>query len=103
VFSVLSVVHYFSCISSFNLVKFNPVIHFMESTVTSRGQTVIPAAIRRRYTIEAGDRLVWLDDGMTIKVIPVPGDPVSGLRGHGKGKKLVEALLAQRRQERLDG
>jgi AbrB family looped-hinge helix DNA binding protein len=75
----------------------------MDSTVTSRGQTVIPAAIRKRYQIQAGDRLVWLDDGSTIKIIPVPGDPISGLRGHGTGKQLVEALLAQRRQERMDG
>ncbi len=74
----------------------------MESKVTSRGQTVIPAAIRKRYHIESGDQLVWLDDGSTIKVVPVPGDPVAGLRGHGKGRPLVEALLAQRRQERLD-
>lgn len=74
----------------------------MESTVTSRGQTVIPVAIRKRYQIQTGDHLVWLDDGSTIKVVPVPGDPIAGLRGHGTGRKLVEALYAQRRQERSD-
>ena len=31
----------------------------MQTAVTKRGQTVIPAAIRKRYHIEEGDSLVW--------------------------------------------
>ncbi|MEW6054527.1 MAG: AbrB/MazE/SpoVT family DNA-binding domain-containing protein [Nitrospirota bacterium] len=38
----------------------------MESTVTVRGQTAIPAAIRRRYDIKAKTKLEWIDDGHTI-------------------------------------
>ena len=75
----------------------------MESKVTSRGQTVVPAAIRRRYAIRTGDRLVWLDDGNSIKVVPIPHDPIAGLRGHGAGNALVRALQAQRAEERRDG
>ena len=75
----------------------------MESKVTSRGQTVVPAAIRRRYAIQPGDHLVWLDDGNSIKVVPIPQDPIAGLRGHGTGAPLGKALQAQRREERHDG
>lgn len=39
--------------------------------VFPHGQTVIPAEICERYNIEAGDHLVWIDDGHTIRVIPV--------------------------------
>ncbi len=72
----------------------------METAVTKRGQTVIPAAIRRRYRIDNGAHLVWLDDGETIKVVPVISDPLQTLRGRGRGKKLTERLLNERRRDR---
>ena len=72
----------------------------MQTAVTRRGQTVIPAPIRKRYGIVEGAQLVWLDDGETIKVIPVPADPVRALRGRGRGEKLVERLLTARREDR---
>ncbi|MBN1146654.1 MAG: AbrB/MazE/SpoVT family DNA-binding domain-containing protein [Anaerolineales bacterium] len=75
----------------------------METTVTRRGQTVIPAAIRSRYHIQDGNRLVWLDDGQTIKLVPVPSDPVAALRGCGKGEGLLEKLLQERQEEREHG
>ncbi len=71
----------------------------METSVTKRGQTVIPAQIRKRYRIREGDRLVWLDDGETIRVVPVPVDAVRALRGRGKGEPLVERLLAARSED----
>jgi AbrB family looped-hinge helix DNA binding protein len=72
----------------------------MQTAVTKRGQTVIPALIRQRYSIAVGDRLVWLDDGEMIKIIPMPLDPLRALRGAGRGEKLVERLLAARREDR---
>jgi len=72
----------------------------MQTAVTKRGQTVIPAAIRKRYQIEKGAHLVWLDDGETIRVIPVTDDPLQSLRGRGRGKKLTERLLLERRKDR---
>ena len=75
----------------------------MQTSVTKRGQTVIPASIRKRYNIKTGDRLVWLDDGETITVFPISHDPIAGLFGRGKGEKLVQKLLAAREEERNDG
>jgi AbrB family looped-hinge helix DNA binding protein len=72
----------------------------MQTSVTRRGQTVIPAQIRKRHQIEEGDHLEWLDDGETIKVIPLPADPIRALRGSGKGERLLERLMSDRREER---
>ena len=70
------------------------------TVITKRGQTVVPAPIRKRYSIREGDHLVWLDDGQMIKVIPVPADPIEALYGRGKGEKLLAALLKYREEER---
>lgn len=72
----------------------------MQTTLTRRGQTVVPALIRKRYDIRAGDQLVWLDDGQNIKVIPVPSDPIRALRGAGRGERLVEKLLSSRQVDK---
>jgi AbrB family looped-hinge helix DNA binding protein len=72
----------------------------MQTAVTKRGQTVIPAAIRRRYHIEEGDYLMWLDDGTGIRVIPIARDPIRALRGRGQGEALVEKLMNARREDR---
>ncbi len=71
----------------------------MRTTVSKRAQTVVPAALRERYGIKDGDFLEWIDDGQTIKVIPVPADPIEALRGSARGEKLVEKLLESRHQD----
>jgi AbrB family looped-hinge helix DNA binding protein len=75
----------------------------MHTLVTKRGQTVVPAAIRKRHRIEEGDRLAWLDDGATIRVVPLAGDPIKALRGSGKGQGLLQRLLEDRARERERG
>jgi AbrB family looped-hinge helix DNA binding protein len=72
----------------------------MHTTLTKRGQTVVPAQIRKRYNLKAGDHLVWLDTGEGIKVIPVPEDPLEALRGSAKGEGLLDALYRYRKEER---
>ena len=72
----------------------------METIVSRRGQTVVPAAIREKYKIKDGDQLVWVDDGQTIRVIPVPADAVTALYGRGKGQGLNRKLMEDRAQYR---
>jgi len=72
----------------------------MKTAITRRWQTVIPAQIRKRHRIEHGATLAWIDDGETIRVVPVPADPVKALRGSGRGEGLTEALLISRREDR---
>ena len=72
----------------------------MQTSVTSRGQTVVPSDIRKRYNIQEGDRLIWLEDETGIRVIPVPKDPIAALKGRGKGEALTDKLLAERQRDR---
>jgi AbrB family looped-hinge helix DNA binding protein len=72
----------------------------METSVKKKGRTNIPAAIRERHQIKEGDRLVWLDDGEVIRIVPVPADPLKALRGAGRGERLLEQLLASRQSDR---
>ncbi len=73
----------------------------MQSTVSERGQTVVPREIRRAFNIGANTRLEWVvRDGMII-VYPVPLDPIRGSRGILRGSGLSNAvLLKERRAER---
>lgn len=70
----------------------------MRSTITERGQTVIPAAIRRQFHLSPADRLEWVLDNGTIRVVPVRANPVEAFRGQGKGGA-TKRLLAARRDE----
>jgi len=70
----------------------------MQSTVTSRGQTVVPAKIRRDHRIEPQTRLEWIDDGHSIRVVPVADDPVEAAKGFSRG--LGARLRAERDRER---
>lgn len=75
----------------------------MMSTVTVRGQTAIPAAIRRRYHLSAHSRIEWIDDGTTVSVVPVPADPIKTLRGKYRNSGLNRALAKARAEERRRG
>lgn len=71
----------------------------MRSTITARGQTVIPSEIRQHFHLSPSDRLEWIVDGSGIRVIPVKGDPVEAFRGRGSGGA-VNRLLSERAQDR---
>ena len=64
----------------------------MRSTITSRGQTVIPAEIRRRFNLSPSDGLEWIVENNTIKVIPVRRNPVEAFRGRGRGGTAARLL-----------
>lgn len=72
----------------------------MESIITKKGQVVIPVALRKKYKIETGTRMIWIDTGTTIKVIPIPKDPIGALRGCSEGEELTKGLLKTRREDK---
>ena len=72
----------------------------MQSTITQRGQTVVPMLIRRQFHLGPTDKLEWLIEGGVIHVVPVRSDPIAAFRGQGKGGATAR-LLADRAQDRL--
>ena len=74
----------------------------MRSTVSARGQVSIPAALRKKFHIEARMELEWVEEGNAIKVIPLPKDPVTAFRGAGKDRYTSDKLIRARKQERLE-
>jgi len=73
----------------------------MRSTITARGQTVIPAPIRARFSLGPSQRLEWIveADG-SIRVVPVDLSPVKAFRGMGQRGGSNQRLLADRVAER---
>jgi AbrB family looped-hinge helix DNA binding protein len=51
----------------------------IESGITSRGQTTLPKAVRRALAVQAGDRVRYIIDGDTVRIVPVR--PVNRLFG----------------------
>lgn len=68
--------------------------------MTARGQVSIPSEIRKKLHIEPETKLEWMVEGNTIRVIPIPKDPITAFRGRGKGVYTTQDLLRDRRQER---
>jgi AbrB family looped-hinge helix DNA binding protein len=71
------------------------------SVVTTKGQLVIPARMRRRFGIKKGTTISFLEEGGRIVVQPVTRQFIRGLRGSLKGNlSALDLLLKQRKQER---
>jgi len=71
----------------------------MRSTLTQRGQTVVPAAIRKHFKLSPADGLEWVIDGESLSVSPVRANPIAAFRGRGKGGATAR-LLTERRTDR---
>ncbi len=71
------------------------------ATISSKGWIVIPAALRRKYKLHPGDSVDLVDYGNALAIVPVSTNPILEARGMLKGDtSLVDALLAERKQER---
>jgi AbrB family looped-hinge helix DNA binding protein len=72
----------------------------MRTTISSRGQTAVPAEVRRRFNLTGNSRLEWIIEGEVITLLPVPAEPARAFRGSLAGKYPVKALLSARARER---
>lgn len=50
-----------------------------ESTITSRGQTTVPKAVREALELNAGDRVRYTIEGSVVRIRPLR--PIARLRG----------------------
>ena len=71
----------------------------METTLTERGQTAVPARIRKLFSLKPGQKLEWVAEGEIIYMAPVARDPIAAFRGPKKGASLSKALLKARRED----
>ncbi|MBE3572966.1 MAG: AbrB/MazE/SpoVT family DNA-binding domain-containing protein [Moorella humiferrea] len=65
-------------------------------TISSKGQLIIPADIRKKYAIKQGDKFeVQVDEGKLV-LVPLKEKPFVRLYGALKGEtSLVRSLLAE--------
>ncbi len=71
------------------------------SVVTTKGQLVIPARLRRRFGIKKGTMVTFVEDGGRLIVQPVTREFIRRLRGSLKGEpSALAALLEERQRER---
>ena len=68
------------------------------SVVTTKGQLVIPARLRRRFGIKKGTMVTFTEDDGRIIVQPVTREFIRGLRGSLQGEPSALATLLEERQ-----
>ena len=69
-----------------------------EVKVTRQCQTTIPSAIRKKYKIDEGDSIIYVDLGDHIAIIPVSRQPLKDLKNF---KIDTEESVAEMRKEAL--
>jgi AbrB family looped-hinge helix DNA binding protein len=72
----------------------------MKTKLTKRGQTVVPAKIRKRFNLDESSRLLWMVEGDIITVLPLPEKPVKALKGAMKGQISFDKFMADRKLDR---
>ena len=71
------------------------------AVISSKGWIVIPAELRRKYNLKAGDQVEVVDYGGLLGVLPTSNDPIKDSMGSLKSnKKLSSILLKERAKER---
>jgi len=71
------------------------------STVTTKGQLVIPAKLRRKYAIREGTQVAFVEEENRLVLQPLTPEFVRSLRGSLKGgPSALKLLLDGRKLER---
>jgi AbrB family looped-hinge helix DNA binding protein len=75
----------------------------METYATTKGQIVIPAALRRKFGIKVGTRILVSDNGEEIILRPVNEQYLRKLQGSLKGSGALQSLMEEREKDRERG
>jgi AbrB family looped-hinge helix DNA binding protein len=71
------------------------------STVTTKGQLVIPSKLRRKFGIRKGTQVAFVEEEERLILQPLTPEYVRSLRGSLKGKPAaLDYLLEQRKRDR---
>jgi AbrB family looped-hinge helix DNA binding protein len=68
------------------------------STLSSKGQVVVPLEIRRKYGLRAGARIAFVDNDDQVVLDINPFDEILKLRGALKGKPSAAKMLDEQRK-----
>jgi AbrB family looped-hinge helix DNA binding protein len=71
----------------------------METYATAKGRITIPAALRRKYGIKNGTRIIVTDMGNGIALKPITGEYLKKLQGSLKGLGGLKTLMEERRKD----
>jgi AbrB family looped-hinge helix DNA binding protein len=72
----------------------------MKTIISERGQTAVPAQVRRRFGLKTGQQLQWITENDVIYVVPVSLDAITSFKGSSPASGLNDALLKARQ---IDG
>jgi len=73
----------------------------METTVTSKGEIVIPPQLRKKYGIKAGTKVQFSESHGTISITPMTPELLKANIGFlGTKGKLLRALMEEKKRER---
>ncbi len=70
------------------------------STVTTKGQLVIPSKLRRKFGIRKGTRVVFVEEDHRLILQPLTREFIDSLCGWLKGSKALDVLLEERKKDR---
>ncbi|MGH9784903.1 MAG: AbrB/MazE/SpoVT family DNA-binding domain-containing protein [Terriglobia bacterium] len=68
------------------------------ATVTSKGQIVIPANLRRKHGIRKGTRIAIREDNLSLILQPITDGYIESLRGSLQGGPSLTAFLKKERR-----
>jgi AbrB family looped-hinge helix DNA binding protein len=71
------------------------------STITSKGQLVIPSKLRKKYKIKEGTKINFIEESDGIKLLPITAELIRENIGFlGTKGKLIKALMDEKKKEK---
>jgi AbrB family looped-hinge helix DNA binding protein len=70
----------------------------MVLTISNKGWVVIPAEFRKKYNLHAGSKVVIVDYGGVLAIVPAVKDPIKAGRGFLKGTSSMADDLKKDRE-----